>query len=69
MSPKLAGIAEVAEILGVSIRSAHRYANRPDFPVPVDELAGGRIWERAAVERFARKTAPPRRGRPPKPTG
>ncbi|HEX6762897.1 MAG TPA: helix-turn-helix domain-containing protein [Gaiellaceae bacterium] len=70
MSPGLAGIAEVAQILGVSIRTAHRYANRPDFPKPLDELATGRVWKRADIEKWARKPPVPLgrgKGRPPKP--
>jgi predicted DNA-binding transcriptional regulator AlpA len=72
MSPGLAGIAEVAEILDVSIRTAHRCVNRDDFPAPIDELATGRIWKRADVERWARKPPVPigrGKGRPPKTSG
>jgi predicted DNA-binding transcriptional regulator AlpA len=69
MSPGLAGIAEVAEILGVSTRTAHRMVNRDDFPKPLDTISTGRVWKRADVEKWARKPPVPLnrpRGRPPK---
>ena len=37
-TPRLAGLAEVAEILGVTKRSASRYTRRPDFPEPLARL-------------------------------
>jgi predicted DNA-binding transcriptional regulator AlpA len=67
---ELASISEIAELLGVTERTAQRYAQRSDFPAPVDTIAGGRIrvWRRRDVERWAKKTLPlPRPGRPPKP--
>ena len=69
MAPALAGVAEVAEILGVNIRTAHRIVNRDDFPEPLDTLSTGRVWKRTDVERWARKPPIPLgrgRGRPPK---
>ena len=68
MSPEeLAGLAEVAEMLGVHRRSAQRYIARPDFPEPVGRLAGGRVWSRADVEEWGRQHLPlPRPGRPRK---
>jgi predicted DNA-binding transcriptional regulator AlpA len=65
---ELASIAEIAEMLGVTDRTAQRHAERPDFPAPVDVVAGGRIriWRRADVEAWARVTLPLPTGRPPK---
>ena len=70
MSPnELAQLAEVAEILGVSKRTAARAVDRADFPEPFDLLATGRVWRRRDVERWAKKNPPRGRGRPPKDDG
>jgi predicted DNA-binding transcriptional regulator AlpA len=61
---RLAGLAEVAELLGVSKRSASRYTRRSDFPEPVARLAAGPIWDADEVERWAAKQRPFRPGRP-----
>jgi hypothetical protein len=66
MSPELAGVAEVAEICRVPKRTAIRYTQRPDFPVPIDRLASGPIWRRADVERWAKAMLPLPAGRPRK---
>ena len=63
---RLAGLAEAAEILGVSKRSAVQYARRPDFPEPLARLASGPVWDAAAVEEWGVKHGPFRRGRPAK---
>jgi predicted DNA-binding transcriptional regulator AlpA len=67
---ELASIHEIADLLGVTERTAQRYAQRNDFPAPVDTIAGGRIrvWRRRDIEHWARRTLPlPRPGRPKKP--
>jgi predicted DNA-binding transcriptional regulator AlpA len=61
---RVVGLAEVAELLGVSKRTATRYAARADFPKPAAQLAMGPIWFVEDVEEWIRK-APIRRGRPP----
>jgi hypothetical protein len=70
MAPdELASIHEIAQLLEVTERTAQRYAQRPDFPAPVDTIAGGRIrvWRSRDVERWAKRTLPlPRAGRPRK---
>jgi prophage regulatory protein len=68
MSPEdLAGVVEIAELLGVTDRTAARYTQRGDFPAPIGQLARGRVWRRVDVERWGRKHLPlPRTGRPPK---
>jgi predicted DNA-binding transcriptional regulator AlpA len=66
---ELASIAEIAAMLGVTERTAQRYAERSDFPAPLETIAGGRIrvWRRADVDAWAATTLPlPRPGRPPK---
>lgn len=50
----LAGSAEVAALLRVSRQRVHRLAKRADFPEPVAVLSQGKVWERAAVEAWAR---------------
>lgn len=68
MSPdELAQLAEVAEVLGVSKRSAARYVDLPGFPAPIDTLSTGRVWVRAAVVKWGKKNLPLRTGRPPMP--
>jgi predicted DNA-binding transcriptional regulator AlpA len=67
MSPDLAGLAEVAEMLGIAKRTATKYTRRPDFPQPIERLAAGPIWRRKDVDRWAKRTLPlPRPGRPRK---
>ena len=68
MSPELAGLQEVAEILGVPKRTAARYVRRADFPPPLDRLASGPVWRRVDVEQWGRHSLPLRTGRPPKET-
>lgn len=48
----LAGLHEVAEILGVSRQRADQLARYAGFPKPVVELKGGRIWKRSDVQRW-----------------
>lgn len=64
MSPELAGVAEVAEMLGVSKQTVVKYAARADFPEPLDRLAAGPVWRRADVEEWAKRTLPLPPGRP-----
>jgi predicted DNA-binding transcriptional regulator AlpA len=66
-STRLAGLAEAAEILGVSKRSAIKYAKRRDFPQPLARLASGPVWDATAIEAWGAEHGPFRRGRPPKP--
>jgi predicted DNA-binding transcriptional regulator AlpA len=50
---RLAGLAEVAELLGVSRRTASRYTTRPDFPSPVSRLRSGPVWLEKDVRAWA----------------
>jgi predicted DNA-binding transcriptional regulator AlpA len=69
VSPEdLVSVTDIAEMLGVTRVTADRYARRPDFPEPLGHAAGGRVWLRAEVEEWARKTLPLRVGRPRKAT-
>lgn len=51
MSHHLVGMAEIAEMLGVSRqRVAQLVESYADFPQPEAELTSGRVWSRTAVE-------------------
>jgi predicted DNA-binding transcriptional regulator AlpA len=66
---ELAGMDEIAQLLGVAKVTAKRYAARDDFPEPLGRLAGGRVWKREDVIEWAERTLPlPRPGRPRKGT-
>ena len=59
------GLKELERVLGVSKPSVLRYVGMPSFPTPT-QLAGGRVWDRAAVEQWARENLPLPVGRPRK---
>ena len=53
----LVGLAEIAELLGISRQRADIIAKtHDDFPQPTAVLSAGRIWKREAVEAWARET-------------
>jgi predicted DNA-binding transcriptional regulator AlpA len=54
----LVGVPEIAELLGVHRRTAFRYVQRSDFPAPVVEVRGKRMWRRSAVLKWAKRTLP-----------
>ena len=62
---RLLGLSEVADLFGVSKRTASRYAARTDFPKPVAQLAMGPIWLQEDVETWI-EAEPVQRGRPPR---
>jgi hypothetical protein len=66
MSPELAGLAEVADMLAVTKRTASNYTQREDFPEPIDRLASGPVWRRTDVDAWASAHLPLPTGRPPK---
>lgn len=53
--PDLLTISQIADLLGVSSRTAHRFVNRDDWPEPYAELPSGRVWARPKVEAWARR--------------
>ncbi len=54
MTSHLAGLSEIATMLGVSRQRAGQIVgDYDDFPQPVAELASGRIWETVAVDAWA----------------
>lgn len=53
--PELAGLAEVAAILGVSKQRVRELAQRDDtFPSPIAQLSGGGIYLKSMVEEFSK---------------
>lgn len=53
----LVGAAEVAELLGVSRQRVDAIARtHADFPKPQAELQAGRVWLRAEIADWARRT-------------
>jgi hypothetical protein len=51
--PRLAGVAEAAEVMGWDKRRVITYIDRGRFPQPIQSLASGRVWLRRDVEEFA----------------
>ena len=51
--PRLAGVAEAAQVMGWDKRRVVTYIDRGRFPEPIQSLASGRVWVRAEVEAFA----------------
>lgn len=52
----LVSTVEIAEMLGVSRQRVDKLSRSEGFPAPAAELAIGRVWARADVERWARST-------------
>ena len=53
--PRLAGVAEAAEVMGWDKRRVITYISRGRFPEPLQALASGRVWARSTLEHFARE--------------
>ena len=52
---ELVGVKEAAALVGVQRSNFVRdYADKPDFPRPVVELATGRVWLKSQVEEYRR---------------
>lgn len=64
MFPKLVGVAEVAEMLGVSKQRVSELGRQESFPRPIISLASGPIWAEPAVAQFIEHWDR-RPGRPP----
>jgi prophage regulatory protein len=66
--PRLAGLAEVAGLAGVSRKRAWQLTQHPNFPAPVQVLAMGPVWIEADVVKFTSTPRKPGR-RVPDPRG
>jgi len=65
MTHHLVGMAEIAEMLGVTRQRADQLTRAyADFPKPEAELSAGRVWKRAAIERWIRAHPVRKPGRP-----
>jgi predicted DNA-binding transcriptional regulator AlpA len=52
---KLAGIREIAELLGVTPQRANQIAAKKDFPKPLDRIGAGPVWKDADVRAWAKR--------------
>jgi len=50
--PELVGVAELAEMLGVSKQRVSELANKASFPRPIVSLKAGPVWDRTSVGNF-----------------
>lgn len=53
-TPELLGLAEIADLYGVSKNSANAWTRRHDFPQPITKLAMGPVWNRDQVVAWRR---------------
>lgn len=61
------GVAEIAELLGVSRQRAIQIVrDHADFPEPVADLASGRVWHRPSVDAWIAAHPDRKPGRPRK---
>jgi hypothetical protein len=65
--PPLVGVAEVAEMLGVSKSRVSTLSRRDDIPAPVAHLAAGPVWRAGDLSTFVQRRAR-QSGRPSEPT-
>jgi predicted DNA-binding transcriptional regulator AlpA len=61
--PKLAGLAEVASLVGKSRKRAWQLTQHPEFPQPVQVLAATPVWLEADVVKFIETPRTPGRKR------
>lgn len=58
MGKHLMGAREIEARLGVSRQRVQQLIARPDWPKPYDELAMGKVWLIADVERWVKTHRP-----------
>lgn len=67
MTHHLVGVAEIAEMLGVTRQRVNRMVQTiPDFPAPEAELSAGRVWKRSLIEAWIEGHPDRKPGRPPR---
>lgn len=59
MTHHLAGLTEIAAMLGISKQRVDQLVKGSDFPEPEAELAGGRVWSTHAVQDWAKASLRP----------
>lgn len=52
--PKLLGMAEIGQRMGLSRQRIQQLAVRDDFPEPYQELKMGRVWRENDIETWIR---------------
>ena len=52
---RLVAAAELQHMLGVSRQRISQLVERADFPPPFAELRMGQVWDRAAIEAWAKE--------------
>jgi hypothetical protein len=51
--PKLVGVTEIAQMLGISKQRVSTLSKREDFPAPIETLASGPVWRAGDLSTFA----------------
>lgn len=52
------GVAEIADLLGVSRQRVDQLSREPDFPAPLSTLRVGRVWNAGDVEAWIAEHRP-----------
>lgn len=53
--PRMMGLQEIADHFGVKKQLVYKWASRPTFPEPYQELHQGRIWTRESIMAWGRR--------------
>lgn len=53
--PELLGVAELAELLGVSRQRASALATQSNFPSPIAQLTATPVWDKATIGNFLKE--------------
>jgi predicted DNA-binding transcriptional regulator AlpA len=66
----LAGVSEIAALLGLNRQRVSELSHRSDFPEPLDELLCGPVWLKSEIlaynkVRNKKPGRPPRKGKTP----
>jgi predicted DNA-binding transcriptional regulator AlpA len=61
---RLMGRAEIEQLLGVGYTRVRAIMSRPDFPPPIRQLTGMKIWDGAQVAEWIAVHRPPKLDEP-----
>lgn len=53
---ELVGVAEVATMLGLTRQRVNQLSRQEGFPEPLAVLSAGKVWKRADIEKWAKRT-------------